>query len=287
MNKREKNIRIGRINFTNVWPIFYYFPIRELGSRVEFELQVPTQLNRAMAQGEIDMGPISSFAYGANFEHYFLYPDLSVSAHGRVNSILLFHRKPLQDIAGGRIALPTTSATSVNLLKIILEKFYGGKPEYTYASPSLEDMMKESDAALLIGDDAIRASWAPHGYMVTDLGAEWLKQTGKWMSFAVWAIRKDTAEREPELVARIFNAFLESKRKALSDPSAMIREAKDTIGGTESYWEHYFGNLCYDFGQEQWTGLKLYYDYAWEMGFLPKQVPLQIWSDKTVIRVTE
>jgi chorismate dehydratase len=289
-------IRIGKIKFTNVWPLFYYFPQQrpEFRDSVQFEEQVPTQLNRAIAAGTIDMGPISSFAYGANYREYLLYPDMSVSAHGQVRSILLFHREPLERVAHSRVALPTTSATSVNLLKIILEKFYGGSPSYTYAAPSLEDMMKEHDAALLIGDDAIRASWQNHGYLVTDLGEEWLRQTGQWMSFAVWAIRKDTADRYPELVKRVFGGFLESKRKSLDDPAGMIGEAVASIGGTESYWRHYFGGLCYDFGPKQWEGLQLYYDYAWEMGFLPERVLLQIWSgsdperaDMTAVRVKE
>jgi chorismate dehydratase len=285
-------IRIGKIKFTNVWPIFHFFPLHRMQPFVRFEEQVPTQLNRAMKAGEVDMGPISSFAYGDNFKNYLLYPDLSVSARGRVNSILLFHRDPLEKVAHGRIALPTTSAASVHLLKIILEKFYGGNPTYDYAAPSLGEMMAQHDAALLIGDDAIRASWANHGYHVTDLGEEWLRQTGQWMSFAVWAIRKETAEAYPELVRDIFEAFVESKRRSLEDPEGMIRDAVEAIGGTETYWRRYFDGLCYDFGPPQWQGLQLYYDYAWELGFLPDKVPLQIWSDRgradqTAVRVNE
>ena len=98
--------------------------------------------------------------------------------------------------------LPTTSATSVNLLKIILEKFYNGKPTYEYAKPNLEHMMEHADGALLIGDDAIKESWRNKTYMITDLGQEWAKWTGQWMSFAVWAIRKETAQKYPELVAQ-------------------------------------------------------------------------------------
>ncbi|MFC0214857.1 menaquinone biosynthetic enzyme MqnA/MqnD family protein [Paenibacillus chartarius] len=291
MTDNKDIIRIGKIKYTNVWPLFYRFPTgrADLRDHVHFEEQVPTQLNRGIASGEIDMGPISSYAYGENYQQYLLYPDMSVSALGEVKSILLFHREPLESVANGSIALTTSSASSVNLLRIIMEKYYKGKPQYSYAAPSLTDMMVQNDAALLIGDDAIRASWQNHGYRVTDLGAEWLRQTGQWMSFAVWAIRKDTAERHPELVKRVFEAFLESKRKSLADPAGMIQQAVDTIGGTRSYWEGYFGGLCYDFGAPQWSGLQLYYDYAYELGFLPERVPLQIWSDsgrsdKTAVR---
>lgn len=287
MTNRPKTIRIGRIDFTNVWPLFYYFPFSAFEGEVEVLQQVPTGLNRAMKQGEIDIGPISSFAYGDNFEEYMLFPDMSVSSYHQVNSILLFHRKPLEQLGNATISLPTTSATSVNLLKIILRKFYGHEPNYVYAAPELETMMSTTDAALLIGDHAIRAHWQDNGYMVTDLGEEWTRLTGQWMSFAVCAIRKQTVQEQPEQVRRIYEAFLESKRKSTDDMTALVQDAQRLIGGTIAYWEHYFSNLCYEFGPKQWAGLQMYYDYAAELGFLSRKVPLQIWNDNSVVRVTE
>lgn len=287
MTKKHRAIRIGRIDFTNVWPLFYYFPFSSFGSELEVIQQVPSQLNRAMAKGEIDIGPISSFAYGENFEHYMLFPHMSVSAFGHVKSILLFHRKPLEELGKATIALPTTSATSVHLLKIILTKFYGLEPNYLYAAPELEPMMKSADAALLIGDHAIRASWEDNGYLVTDLAQEWTRLTGQWMSFAVCAIRKQTVEQQPEKVQRIYEAFLESKRKSLADLKGLVEDAQALIGGTESYWQHYFSTLSYEFGPKQQAGLKLYYQYAAELGFLDREVALHIWNDNSVVRVTE
>lgn len=284
---KERRIRIGKIDFTNVWPIYYHFPIEELKQRVEVILQVPTGLNRAMKAGEIDMGPISSFAYGESFQDYLLYPDLSVSALNKVKSIYLFYKKPFERLLEGRIALPTTSATSVNLLRIILEKFYGGKPHYSYASPSLHDMMETVDGALLIGDDAIKANWANRDYEVMDLGEKWHQVTGQWMSFAVWAIRKEAAERYPDLVEQIFSAFLRSKEHGLKYPERMIRAAMAQVGGTYGYWESYFGNLCYDFGPEQRQGLELYFRYAYELGLLSKEVVLQMWTNNKVAQVEE
>ncbi|NRF89707.1 menaquinone biosynthesis protein [Paenibacillus frigoriresistens] len=287
MSNLDPKLRIGRINYTNVWPIYYYFPELMNSSEVDIIEQVPTSLNQEMAAGNIDMGPISSFAYGESFENYMLYPDLSVSAYGEVNSILLFHEKPLREIANGHIVLPTTSATSVNLLKIILQKFYNGNPTYEYAKPDLEKMMEKADGALLIGDDAIKESWRNKTYMITDLGQEWAKWTGQWMSFAVWAIRRETTEKYPELVAAAFEAFMASKAKAHKNPEEMIREAQSTVGGTSQYWHHYFHTLCYDFASEQWEGLATYYKYCYELGFLPKPVSIGLWSEKMNARVTE
>ncbi|WP_010273856.1 menaquinone biosynthesis protein [Paenibacillus senegalensis] len=287
MNNNLRKLHIGRINFTNVWPIFYYFPLSQFAEEVELMLEVPTSLNKALAEGRIDMGPISSFAYGENSRNYVLFPDLSVSALGKVNSILLFHREPLEQIVNGTIALPTTSASSVNLLKIIIAKYYGGNPTYFYASPSLNDMMKSTDAALLIGDDAIRESWQDRGFQVTDLGELWHRLTGRSMTFAVWAVREQVVKEQPELLQRVLEAFQWSKSKGMADPQEMIAEAQQTIGGTASYWEHYFSQLTYDFGPAQWEGLRLYFQYAWELGLLEEPAHLRIWQNKTVIQVNE
>lgn len=280
-------IRIGKINYTNVWPMFYYFDRTKLSAPIELVEQVPTSLNRAMLAGTVDMGPISSFAYGASFDQYVLFPDMSVSAFGKVNSILLFLKKPLSEVIHGTIALPTTSATSVNLLKIIVERFYDGKPAYFDAAPSLTDMLDVADAALLIGDDAIRASWSNEAYEVLDLGELWRKFTGCSMTFAVWAIRKETIALRPSQVTEIVEAFLESKRLSLQQLDSLAETAYRQIGGTVTYWHNYFSQLIFDFGQSQWNGLQLYFQYAWELGLIDHKVPLQIWSGQTVVQVNE
>lgn len=287
MTKKPRRIRIGRIDFTNVWPLFYYFPFSSFGAELEVVQQVPSQLNQAMAKGEIDIGPISSFAYGEHFDEYMIFPDMSVSAFSHVNSILLFHKKPLEELGDRLVMLPTTSASSVNLLKIILHKFYQVSPNYQYAAPDLDAMMATADAALLIGDHAIKASWQDHGYLVTDLGAEWTRLTGQWMSFAICTIRKQTVERYPELVERLYEAFLESKQKSLEDLTALVSDAQQQIGGTVAYWQQYFTKLCYDFGPKQWEGLQLYYQYAAELGFLEREVKLHLWNHQYAARVTE
>lgn len=283
----NQRIRIGRIDYTNVWPIFHYFHEERFAGRVELLKQVPAELNRAMAEGHVDMGPISSFSYGEHAHEYVLLPDLSVSAWGTVNSILLFHRKPLEEIANGRIALVNTSATSVNLLKIILEHFYKGHPDYFTHKPDLDGMMRQADGALLIGDDAIRASWTDHGYLVTDLGKEWNRLTGKWMSFAVWAVREDAVNRCPDLIRDVYSCFVESKQKSIADPASMINHAVASIGGTEEYWSIYFNQLAYDFGPPQWEGLSHYFTLAAGLGLLKAQTPIRIWSENTVTQVKE
>ncbi|WP_289355823.1 menaquinone biosynthesis protein [Paenibacillus sp. S-12] len=278
----QSKIRIGRIDYTNVWPIFYHFRPTGLHAGVEMIPAVPSTLNRAMAEGRIDMGPISAFAYGVSSSQYALFPNLSVSAYGRVNSILLFVKRSLQEALQGTIALTTSSATSINLMKIIASKFYRASPRYVSLDPDLEQMMEQADAALLIGDHAIRASWSNTAYEVIDLGELWHKWTGHWMTFAVWAVRKEAIQRYPADIERIVQAFEASKHISIRNAEPLVQDAVRSIGGTTMYWRHYFSQLNYDFGRPQQEGLRLYFQYAYELGLIDHEVHLELWSENTV-----
>lgn len=249
--------------------------------------EVPAILNQGMAEGTIHVGALSSFAYAAASDRLLLLPDLSVSSEGPVKSILLFSRMPVQQLGNARIAVTNTSATSVNLLKILMEKAVHGKPEYISAEPDLDHMMDQADACLLIGDNAIKASWQNQGYIVTDLGELWNEWTGLSMTFAVWAVNREAANSKPKAIAEIAEAFAESKRRGIRELAPVIREACMAIGGTAAYWEGYFRNLCYDFGERQQEGLNLYFRYAYEMGLLPQEVKMELWSHNLLTRVKE
>jgi len=283
-NGLKRPLTIGRISYTNAWPVFHYFDPAALSHPAEMVSELPAALNRKLREGEMDMAAISSFAYGLSSDEYYLLPNLSVSALGRVQSILLFLKSPLEQTIHGNIALTTTSATSVNLLKIIMEKFYGGKPAYAYAEPSLEHMLENADAALLIGDHAIRASWRNHGYRVLDLGEVWNVWTGHWMTFALWAVRRESAHAYPEAVRSLYEGLLESKRRSRLDTESIVTKAMSQIGGTANYWRNYFTNLCHDFGPEQKAGLQLYFQYARELGLMDQAVDL---SELPLSRVAE
>lgn len=278
---------IGKISYTNSWPVFHNFHPSALKIPAEMVSEVPAILNQGMSQGTIHVGALSSFAYGKASDRLLLLPDLSVSSEGPVNSIMLFSRVPIAQIGSGTIAVTNTSATSVNLLKILLEKAFNAKPEYISADPDLDVMMEHADACLLIGDNAIRASWQDQGYIVTDLGQLWKEWTGLGMTFAVWAVNRDAARTKPEAILEIAEAFADSKKLGLRNLAPIVREACSTIGGTESYWNGYFRNLSYDFGERQQKGLNLYFRYAYEMGLLPQAVKIELWSHNLLTRVKE
>ncbi|MDP4096649.1 menaquinone biosynthesis protein [Paenibacillus sp. P96] len=283
----NRTTRVGKIKYTNAWPVFHYFHPEKLQNSIELVTEVPSILNRRMLDGSLEVSAMSSFAYAEGADHFMLLPDLSVSTDGPVQSILLFSHKPLEEAVNGTIALTNTSATSVNLLKILVEKHLKGNPEYFTSEPDLEEMMNRADAGLLIGDHAIKASWENRGYYVTDLGQLWKEWTGCSMTFAVWAVRRSAVASRPKAISEIVQAFRSSKERSRSNLTPIINNAVREIGGTEHYWHRYFSNLCYDFGRREQQGLELYFKYAHELGLLKHEIKLQIWSDNTLTRVKE
>ncbi|WP_211745016.1 menaquinone biosynthesis protein [Paenibacillus sp. Marseille-Q4541] len=287
MSKSSEATVLGKISYTNAWPVFHYFDSEKLTHPVEVVTEVPAVLNKRIHEGTLDLSAMSSFAYGLESERLLILPDVSVSSRGEVKSILLFSKKKIEEIDGGTIALTNTSATSVNLLKILMMKFYEINPQYVTVEPDLSSMMEVADAALLIGDHAIRASWTDHGYYVYDLGERWYHFTNQSMTFAVWAVSADYAEDNSEIVQEITNAFKASKTRSLEELTPVVEAAEQQIGGTKSYWYDYFQNLCYDFGENELQGLQLYFRYAHELGLMAHEVRLDLWNENKLIRVTE
>src|SRR6266536_1442412 len=148
-------------------PVFY-----RLDAEVEEVTGVPTELNRRLLDGEIDVAPISSIEYARNADRLRLLPRLCVSSQGAVDSIQLVSKRPLEHVR--TVAVTPESATSVVLTKVLL-------PEAEHVP-----LGEEAEATLLIGDAALKSAFedpTPHH----DLGRLWLERTGLPMVFAVWA----------------------------------------------------------------------------------------------------
>ncbi|MCD8501121.1 MAG: menaquinone biosynthesis protein [Bacillaceae bacterium] len=209
------SIVVGEITYTNILPLFFYLD-RESLKRLGFKFlpQTPSILNEEMSAGNIQIGAISSFSYGEHFNNYSIFPDLSVSSTKAVRSIYLFSKVPLKKLNEKNVALTASSATSVNLLKIILQLFYNLDAIYTVMIPNISTMMEQQDACLLIGDDAIVAyRQYSRKYYCYDLGALWYRHTGFPMTYAVLAIRNEILNTKQSVVQILYDQLMMSKKK--------------------------------------------------------------------------
>jgi chorismate dehydratase len=111
-----------------------------------------------------------------------------IACRGAVDSVLLFSRKSWSKVQ--TVALDASSRTSVELARLLLE-WEGATPEYRAMPPDLQAMLGAADAALLIGDAALRARFWDHqvDVEVMDLGARWMERTGLPFVFALWTLR--------------------------------------------------------------------------------------------------
>jgi chorismate dehydratase len=263
-------MNIGEISYTNIIPLYFYLDRERLKENgVTITDAVPSKINRLMEEKKVDIGGISSFSFGKNSERYSIIPDLSVSAFGKVNSIFLFSKYRLEELSGKKVALTSSSETSVALLKIILKKFYKVEAEFHTEPPHLEKMMEWYDACLLIGDDAISANRKNGSYHVFDLGEIWYKETGLPMTFAVMAYRKEMETEKRELLSYVGQSMAESKERCLRENFApVIERAVRDHGGTFAFWQSYFNGLNYGFNGEHEKGLNVYFQLAKECGLL-------------------
>jgi chorismate dehydratase len=237
-------IKLGRISYMNMAPAFY---------RVEADYDevqgVPTELNRALLAGEIDVAPISSIEYARNADRLRLLPRLCVSSEGAVESIQLVSKLPLEQVRV--VGVTPESATSVVLTKVLL--------------PAAEHVPlgEEADAKLLIGDAALRSAFedpTPHH----DLGRLWLERTGLPMVFAVWAVR----EPPPPGIGALEDALVASVRRARAEPEQLAYEASERYGYPAGFTARYFEKLRYRFGPRERAGFLAFLEMARDVGQL-------------------
>ena len=237
-------MRLGRISYVNMAPVFY---------RLEYDVDevvgVPTELNRMLLDGEVDVAPISSIAYARNAEQLRLLPRLCVSSEGAVDSIQLVTRLPLGRVR--TIAITPESATSVVLTRVLL--------------PNAEHVPHDeaADARLLIGDAALKSAFedpTPHH----DLGRLWLEKTGLPMVFAVWAASEELANE----LADLEHALVASVRLARSEPERLAIEASARYGYPAGFLARYFEKLRYSFGPRERAGFYTFLEMARDVGEL-------------------
>lgn len=205
-------LRIGEIEYANIQPFFDKLNRNELTENgFQLMTDVPSQVNRRLAEGAVDVAGISSFSYAQHADDYSILPDLSVSSKGEVRSLYLFSKVPIEQLDEKRVALTASSATTVHLLKIILRSFYELQVQYETMKPDLANMLLTHDAALLIGDDAIRAARTNTTLYQYDLGTLWYEHTGLPMSYAVFAVRNEVLSTHSDELDTIYQAFVQSK----------------------------------------------------------------------------
>ena len=265
---------IGEIPYANLFPIFYMLKRASDLSGYEFIEGPPSDLNRQLREGRIDVSPSSSIEYLRHPDKYELIENHSISSTGPVGSILLFSKKPIETLGGLAVLTSSQSETSVALVQIVLNKFYELDCSFQSSSLQLKDALGSSAAYLLIGDEALREAIKWPGLYIYDIGELWYKHTGLPFTFALWIANKDSCAGKSELYRKFIDDLNRAKTSALNSMETVAASCplKNMLSeeGLISYWK----KISYDFSDEHRKGLALFSAYLKELGLIqPQNLP--------------
>lgn len=264
---RRARPRVGHIQFLNCVPL--YWGLARTGALLDLELtkDTPEKLSARLVSGDLDVGPITLMEYLRHADELIALPDIAVGCDGPVMSCVIVSQVPLNALDGARVALGSTSRTSVRLAQLLLAEQYKVEPEYYTCPPDLSLMMQEAQAAVLIGDAALRASLhdAPRlGLEVHDLGLMWKEWTGLPFVFAVWAARRDYLATRADVVHEVHQAFLASRDLSMEEVAKVAEQAARWEAFDADTLQRYFTTLDFSLGPEQLTGIA---EFARRVGF--------------------
>lgn len=269
MDNPRTRPRVGHIQFLNCLPL--YWGLARTGTLLDFELtkDTPEKLSEKLVQGDLDIGPVTLVEFLKHADDLVAFPDIAVGCDGPVMSCVIVSQVPLDRLDGARVALGSTSRTSVRLAQLLLAERHGVQPDYYTCPPDLSLMMREAEAAVLIGDAALRANMLDgprFGLEVHDLGALWKEWTGLPFVFAVWAARRDARGAG---VATVHRALLESREWGLAHLDELAREAHRTTGVAEAACREYLGDLDYALSYRHLAGLTDFFRRLAQEGLVP------------------
>jgi len=247
-------VRLGAVSYLNAAPL-----VHGLAGDPAFELSadLPSKVAERLHAGTIDVGMIPSIEYARGA--YAIVPGIAIGSRGPVRSVSLYLRGKLDHVR--RVALDTSSRTSVALARILLRERLGRDPEYVDRPPNPEAMLAEADAALVIGDPALYATTDAERL---DLGEGWQMLTGLPFVFAFWAGRMGvlTAAHVGRLQAALRSGLTDLPRIAVSYNG----HGADRAALNESYLR---SNIVYALGREELAGLSEFYRRAHGQGIIP------------------
>jgi chorismate dehydratase len=239
---------------------------------------VPTELNRLLHEGGVDVSPSSSIEYAMHPGRYLLFPGLSITSRKEVRSIILQSRFPIAELNGRIVTLTTASATSVLLLRILLERHHGLRPSYTAFEQGLDNPFGKADAMLFIGDLALKARPTRDYPYLFDLGLLWHRMTGLPFVFALWQVNyKKNIDKD---LAVLYDILMQSKAYGLANIPELAVSYASRFGLPVQTLTDYWSSFSYDLNDDEQKGLQAFYGYAAEIGAIEPVTGLRFWGEK-------
>ena len=269
-------ISLGHINFVNCLPLTFAITDTKMDEKFNIYPTVPSVLNAKIISGELDVTPVSSIIYALNNDKLKLLPNVSISADGVVQSILLVSQKPIDKLNNEKIILTAKSATSHCLLKIVLMEAYNLNCSYDIRTIDINNIISaDAEATLLIGDDAL---FAYHNRQESlyyyDIGAEWKKLTSLPMIYAVWVVNNNAKLSKIDLKL-VHDKIVQGFKYGLENKELAIKSILDKVSFTSEQISEYLNVLNWDFTDKHKEALMKFYELAYKNGLIDKMPKIE------------
>lgn len=265
-------LRLGHIIYSNCFPVHARLLDRGAPAWIDVVEGVPGRLNGLLERGEIDVAPCSSIEFARNADRYRLLPDLVIGSRGPVRSIVFASTRAPGELDGALVAVPTASATSVVLLKVLLRLRWGVSARFRWFDQAAEDPFAAgADAALFIGDVALRGGLFPALPFRYDLGEVWWEHTGLPFAFAVWQV----AGGGEDALRRLHATLLASREYGARHRSELATRWGAHFGFDPAFLASYWGGLSFELDASMIEGLRAFYALAAEIGEIPRAPALR------------
>jgi chorismate dehydratase len=248
-------LRAGRIVYTNDLPIYAAYDAKALTFPGSLQSEVPARLNALMRAGDLDLSPMSAFEYLENADTYALLPDLCIGSRDAVWSVLAVSQVPLHELDQQEIYVTAESASGRNLLRVLLERYYGVEGAQFIVVDDPLSAAKDGKPALLIGDTAIAARESIAEEWLHDLGRIWHYWTGLDMVYAVWGVRREVLAERSEDVREALCSLLNARSWGAANLPTVVAMAQQTIARKPGFYEAYYATLNYVFDDRAHEGL--------------------------------
>lgn len=261
-------LRLGAVSYLNTKPLVYGLDAKPDQFTLRFD--VPAKCAALLHEGRVDLGLIPAIEYLRG--DYVIVPDVAIASDGEIASVAVFSRVPIDKVR--TLALDISSRTSVALTRVLCAKRWGIAPSFTPADPDLDTMLGRADAALLIGDPALRIDAARHHATKLDLGSEWRALTGLPFVYAMWTGRPGAASPDQ------CRALQAARDRGVAHLADIARDVGEGDPAHEAQALHYLrDNLKYSLGERESAGLRRFHELAAEIGLVPSLQPLRFYEN--------
>jgi chorismate dehydratase len=253
-----------------MWDFEHLPEAAALATRYALKYMQPSQCAVALLDGTADLGLIPIAALTPELA---IVPGSTIASLARVRSIQLIV-KDARALDGVRtVAADTASRSSLAYAQVLFRKFLGTSPEFIPAQADPIAMLRQADAALLIGDpallalevrSAIESEVGPCRWY--DLAYEWRERTGLPWVAAVWAARPEAIFDPARLIAELD----QSRLHGLEHIEDLVREWTPRIAIPPATIRSYLTeNIHYTLTPACLEAITLFRRYAAEVDALP------------------